>query len=262
MFRSSWCQPSRGRCWSGAHWSSRAPGQTSGRSWSEASTTSRRIRRTKSAPLCVSSSTACSSVEQGREAGATDFDGRVRTAATAGSRLSCRGPLHDVWAVDLPRMRSGITLDEFLRTAGASPFTPSPIVRVLLNIRLFVGRRLGWDREQDLTVRETFATRLTPADLSRTLARAGTREGPFRMVYRFENEQLLELINRTAHAAALSALVETASAYRFYFGVYVCSVGRWTPVYMALIDPFRKLIVYPSLLRSVRRTWSHTFGTG
>ena len=28
-------------------------------------------------------------------------------------------PLHDVWAVDLPRRRSGITLDEFLRTANA-----------------------------------------------------------------------------------------------------------------------------------------------
>jgi hypothetical protein len=27
------------------------------------------------------------------------------------------------------------------------------------------------------------------------------------------------------------------------------SVGRFTPVYMALIDPFRKLVVYPSMLR-------------
>ena len=26
-------------------------------------------------------------------------------------------PLHDVWTIDLPRARSGITLDEFLRTA-------------------------------------------------------------------------------------------------------------------------------------------------
>ena len=25
-------------------------------------------------------------------------------------------PLHDVWSVDLPRWRSGVTLDEFLRT--------------------------------------------------------------------------------------------------------------------------------------------------
>ena len=170
-------------------------------------------------------------------------------------------PLHDAWALDLPRMRSGITLDEFLRAAGALPLTPSPVVRALLNIRFFVGRLLGWEREPEATAWKTFATRLTSADLSRSLASAGTREGPFRLVYRFENEQLLELLNRTAHAAALSALVETENAYRFYFAVYVRSVGRLTPVYMALIDPFRKLIVYPSLLRSVRKTWNRTFGT-
>jgi hypothetical protein len=169
-------------------------------------------------------------------------------------------PLHDVWAVDLPRIRSGITLDEFLRAAGARPFTPSPVLRSLLNIRLFVGRLLGWDREPDATVRETFATRLTAADLAKSFAPAGSREGLFRLVYRFENEQLLEVRNRTAHAAALSALVETADAYRFYFAVYVRSVSRLTRVYMAAIDPFRKLIVYPSLLRSVRKTWNDTFG--
>jgi hypothetical protein len=63
-----------------------------------------------------------------------------------------------------------------------------------------------------------FADRLTDADRSRSLAPAGLREGSnglFRVVYRFENEKLLELINRTVHAAALSALVETANSYRF-----------------------------------------------
>jgi hypothetical protein len=172
-----------------------------------------------------------------------------------------RIPLHDVWVIDLPRTRPGITLDQFLRAAGGLPFTPSSIVRALLSIRFFVGRLLGLDREPSATVKETFASRLTSADLSRSLAPAGTRQGPFRVVYRFENEQLLELINRTAHAAALSALVETTSAYHFYFAVYVRSVGRFTPVYMRLIDPFRKWIVYPSLLRSVRQTWKHTFGS-
>jgi hypothetical protein len=170
-------------------------------------------------------------------------------------------PLHDVWAVDLPRTRSGITLDEFLRTASTRLFTLSPLVRALLNLRLFVGRLLGWDREPSTTAWETFTTRLTTADRSKSLAPAGTPEGLFRVVYRFENEQLLELINRTAHAAALSALVETAHDYRFYFGVYVRSVGPFTPVYMTLIDPFRKLVVYPSLLRNVRATWNQTFGT-
>jgi hypothetical protein len=169
-------------------------------------------------------------------------------------------PLHDVWAIDLPRARSGITLDELLRTASACLLTPSPVVRALLNIRLFIGRLLGWDREPAATTWESFATRMTTADRSRSLVPAGTREGLFRVVYRFENEQLLELINRTAHAAALSALVETGNGYRFYFGVYVRSVSRFTPIYMALIDPFRKLVVYPSLLRTVRAKWAKTLG--
>jgi len=58
-----------------------------------------------------------------------------------------------VWAVDLPRTRSGITLDELLRATGGRLFTPSPVVRALLNIRLFVGRLLGWNREPDATAR-------------------------------------------------------------------------------------------------------------
>ncbi len=170
-------------------------------------------------------------------------------------------PLHDVWAVDLPRTRSGITLHEFLQTARAQTLTPAPVVRALLNIRFAAGRLFGWDREPDATAWESFATRLTPDDRSKSLVPAGTSEGLFRVVYRFENEQLLEIVNRTAHAGALSALVETANAYRFYFGVYVRNVSRFTPVYMALIDPFRKVIVYPSLLRSVRANWTKTFGT-
>ena len=171
-------------------------------------------------------------------------------------------PLHDVWFVDLPRWRAGVTLDDFLRTASNCLFTPSSVVRTLLDIRFFVGRLFGWDHEPEANAWQTFATRLTDTDHSKSLAAAGTRDGFFRVVYRFENEQLVELINRTAHAAALSTLVETATAYRFYLGVYVRSVSRFTPLYMALIDPFRKLIVYPSLLHSVRARWNQAFGTG
>jgi hypothetical protein len=45
------------------------------------------------------------------------------------------------------------------------------------------------------------------------------------VVYSFENETLLELINRTVHAAALSALVETSEGYRFYFAIYRPQTG-------------------------------------
>ena len=182
-------------------------------------------------------------------------------------------PLHDVWSIDLPRWRARVTLAEFVRTAGnckldtcgcsksASLFTSSLLVRILLDIRFFVGRFFGWDREPSATA-TTFAIRLTDTDHSKSLVAAGTRDGFFRVVYRFENEQLVELINRTAHAAALTTLVETPTAYRFYFGVYVRSVSVFTPFYMALIDPFRKLIVDPSLMRSVRARWNQAFGTG
>lgn len=169
--------------------------------------------------------------------------------------------LHDAWAVDLPHTRSGITLDQFLRAASARPYKASGPSRALLNIRLFAGRILGLDREPAASAWEPLTTRLTDDDRSKSLVPAGTREGPFGVVYRFKNEQLLELANRTAHAAALSALVESTNSYRFYFGVYVRNVGRLTPLYMALIDPFRKLVVYPSLLRSVRRKWEQTYWT-
>src|ERR1700733_9055500 len=165
-------------------------------------------------------------------------------------------PLQDAWVVDLPRTRSGITLGEFLRAAKGRRRTESLTARALIAIRLFLGRVFGWDREPTAFTRETFATRLTVTDLSMSLVPAGTNDGIFRAVYRFENEQLLELMNSTVHGAMLSALFETSKAYRFYLGVYVRKTSRFTSIYMTLIDPFRKLVVYPSLLRSVCAAWA------
>ena len=167
-------------------------------------------------------------------------------------------PLHDAWVVDLPRVRAGVTLDEFVRLAQGRLFEPSPTVRALLRLRFFVGRLFRWDpaaAEDEPDDGPTFAERLSPADRERSLAPAGSSDGPFRLLYRFPNEQLSEIVNRTVHAAALSALVEKENSYRFYFAVYVRSVGPLTPLYMKAIDPFRKLIVYPSLLRSVQTRW-------
>ncbi|HET6175729.1 MAG TPA: DUF2867 domain-containing protein [Candidatus Sulfotelmatobacter sp.] len=170
-------------------------------------------------------------------------------------------PLHDVWVVDLPQVRAGITLNEFLNSAR-EPLRCSLAVRVLVNVRFALGRVFVWDRKLGAQDLETFASRLTTSDRARTLTSPGKPEGIFRIVYRFENEQLLEIINRTAHAGALSALVERDGTYRFYFGVYVHPVGRFTRVYMALIDPLRTVAVYPSLLRSIQARWNETFRTG
>jgi hypothetical protein len=171
-------------------------------------------------------------------------------------------PLHDVWAVDLPSPHAGITLDEFLRVANERLHTPTPIVRGLLDLRLLTGRLFGWGRPRPSTqAAPTFADRLTDADRG-AIARAS---GRLRRAKWAVSRRLSVRERKTRRTdqpdgprGGVERVVETANSYRFYFAVYVRSVGRLTPFYMAAIDPFRKLIVYPSLLRSVRANWDRT----
>jgi hypothetical protein len=178
--------------------------------------------------------------------------------------------LHDVWAVDLPGVREGITLREFRRRPewrdSAEQFTPA--TRLLLRLRIQIGRIFGWDSERSETPKGLFAERLTPEDRARSGVPAGTREGilggegNFRVVYSFANETLIEFVNRTVHAAALSALEKTPPGYRFYFAIYVSKRGWITPVYMALIDPFRRRVVYPAILSQIESNWTAAFEMG
>jgi hypothetical protein len=169
-------------------------------------------------------------------------------------------PLHDVWAVDLPMRHDGTTLCEFLRRGSPGGINRFPLgARVLIRLRLFLGLILRLEVEPKDALATSFASRLTPEDRARSVVVSGTREGLFRVVYRFENEQLLEIQNRTVHAAALSALAERADSYRFYFAVYVRETTWITPFYMGLIDPCRKWIVYPAMLKTIRASWDqHT----
>lgn len=172
-------------------------------------------------------------------------------------------PLHDVWAVDLPTHRDGVTLSEFLRRAGQDVCDTAdaeikrfpPVARALFRLRFFLGRIFRLEAEPKDALAASFGSRLTAEDRARSFVVSGTPEGLFRVVYRFENEQLLEIQNRTVHAAALSALAERADSYRFYFAVYVRQTTWITPFYMGLIDPFRKWIIYPALLKKIRATW-------
>ncbi|MEA2719568.1 MAG: hypothetical protein QOJ39_1432 [Candidatus Eremiobacteraeota bacterium] len=173
-------------------------------------------------------------------------------------------PLHDVWAVDLPALREGVTLEEVLRRAGRDVFgsrdTKTRALpaagRALFRLRLLLGRLFRLERRPKDAEAASFARRLTVEDRACSSVVSGTRAGNFSIVYRFDNEQLLEVHNRTVHAGALSALSKTAEGYRYYLAVYVASVGWITPIYMALIDPFRRWIIYPALLKSISASCS------
>jgi hypothetical protein len=169
-------------------------------------------------------------------------------------------PLHDVWAVDLPRGREGITLDEFYRLLSRHRLIGrlSPPVRALFGLRFFLGRIFRLEDQPKGAGATSFGKGLTAGDRARSSVAPGTPDGLFHVVYRFENELLLEMHNRTVHAALLMALAETEAGYRFYLAVYVCKAGWITPVYMALIDPFRRWIVYPSMLKNIRAIWAES----
>ena len=177
-------------------------------------------------------------------------------------------PLHYVWAVDLPAYRGGVTLSEFLRrtdqkradVADAEMFSLPPVASALFRFRFFLGRIFRLESEPKDALAASFVNRLSAEDRARSLILPGTAEGLFRVVYRFENEQLVELQNRTVYAAAVSALVERVDGYRFYFAVYVCPRSWMTPVYMGLIDPFRRWIIYPALLKQIREKWERGIG--
>src|SRR6266481_4558356 len=125
-------------------------------------------------------------------------------------------PLHDVWAVDLPKHRDGVTLAEFLRRASQDRLKASdaeinrfpPVALALFRLRFFLGRIFRLEAEPKDALAASFGCRLTPEDRARSSVVSGTAEGLFRVVYRFENEQLLEVQNHTVHGAALSTLVE------------------------------------------------------
>ena len=87
------------------------------------------------------------------------------------------------------------------------------------------------------------------------LTGARSARGAFRVLYRFERELLLEVRNATVHAFLAGALEPHGEDYRLYLAIYVRPVSRWTPAYMALIDPFRRAFVYPALIRRLQRAW-------
>jgi hypothetical protein len=61
------------------------------------------------------------------------------------------------------------------------------------------------------------------------------------------------------HAFLALTLTPSPGGYTLYLAIYVKPVGRLTRFYMGLIDPFRRLIVYPALGRRARQRWSRTY---
>lgn len=169
-------------------------------------------------------------------------------------------PLHDVWYVDLPGGPRGLALSDLQTILGERLLMSNAAVRFLFSLRRAIGRAFGWERVREHSdPPPIFRDRLTESDRSASLVPTGTAEGPFRVLYALPRESASEIWNATVHAVSSYALVERGDGYRLYWAIYVRSVGRLTAPYMRLIDPFRRFIVYPALLRALRGAWMRDF---
>ena len=172
-------------------------------------------------------------------------------------------PLHDVWRFRLRGGGPGVTvrdvIDLFVQmdTARISRFA-----RLLLALRTGLGRVFGWDRDDPTASRRSYVQRLSAQDRTRSLDEPGSQRGFWKSVYTFDHEALGEVINRTVHAFLLFALQSAAGGHTLYWGIYVKPVNRLTPLYMALIDPFRRHLIYPALIRRFEKAWRERWESG
>ncbi|HYH53042.1 MAG TPA: DUF2867 domain-containing protein [Solirubrobacterales bacterium] len=96
-----------------------------------------------------------------------------------------------------------------------------------------------------------------PADLQGTAGGVNFDPLPFVPLYRADREAAAEVSNKTVHGVAHLAWVEgEGGVYEGRMAVYVKPRGVFGRAYMALIKPFRYLVVYPALMRQMERAWN------
>jgi hypothetical protein len=166
--------------------------------------------------------------------------------------------LLDVWALptpggpdDFPRLVEIIASSD---TEGS----PSRAARALWAIRWKLGEIFGWDevREGDLPGEWQMLRDRLPADLREAPTGPAFDTLPFESVYLLDDEWAAEVVNKTVHGVMhISWVPDGHGAYRGQMSIYVKPNGLFGKAYLAAIQPFRHLVVYPPMMRELERRW-------
>jgi SAM-dependent methyltransferase len=137
--------------------------------------------------------------------------------------------------------------------------------RFLVALRMYLGETFDLDKNiNSLPIPGSYETsmreRLSAADLKKSLADSigeGTQtEGIWRTVYLYENEMLTEHSNDTVHALMhLGWVHKYGNYYTAQLAVYAKPRGNFGEFYMQLIMPFRRVIVYPTMMEEIKKRW-------
>jgi len=163
--------------------------------------------------------------------------------------------LEDVWALPTPGAPHDFPRLVQRLASGDPSQSPSSAVRALFEIRWRVGKLLGWDRpEVGLGSRVPTLRHRLPPDLRDGPSGPDFEALPFSPLYLTENEFAAEIANATMHGVMHIGRVPAANGgFRAQMAVLVRANGLRGTVYMAAIRPFRRLIVYPAMIRTIER---------
>ncbi|MBN1274572.1 MAG: DUF2867 domain-containing protein [Candidatus Aminicenantes bacterium] len=138
--------------------------------------------------------------------------------------------------------------------------------RLLISLRMFLGKILDLDKNintlpipgcQESSIRE----RLSMKDRKRSLelSELGIKDSnneTWRIVYLYEDEMLTELSIDAVHVLMhLGWVHKSGNFFTARLAVYAKPRGMIGDVYMKLIMPFRRTIIYPALMENVKNTW-------
>ncbi|MDQ3715355.1 MAG: DUF2867 domain-containing protein [Actinomycetota bacterium] len=168
--------------------------------------------------------------------------------------------VEDVWALqtpggpdDLPRLVSSMVSDNSDNFPQGAPL----VVRFLWEARWKIGALFGWDgKDAGLGSRVTSLRDRLPSDLRDAPPGPDFKDVPFTSLYLLEDEWAAEMANRTVHTVMhIGWVPDESGGYHGQLAVLVKPNGQFGAAYMTAIKPFRYLIVYPALLRSIERGW-------
>jgi hypothetical protein len=164
--------------------------------------------------------------------------------------------LEDVWALPTPGGPDDFPRLVRLIASGDPSHGTSRAARTLWAIRWTVGELLGWDGpDAGLGSRPTLHNQL-PIDLRDVPSGPDFDALPFTSLYLIDDEWAAEIANRTMHGVMhIGWVPDGTGGYRGQMAVLVKPNGWFGTGYMAVIRPFRHLIVYPAMLRQIERAW-------
>jgi len=170
-------------------------------------------------------------------------------------------PLGTLERVELRGGRPDMTLKEINAVIGfgGAEMEVGPVTNALFRLRTLIGRMLGWDEANELVESVSYVSRLSADDRDRSLVPPGQPAGISRILYQFENEMLAEIINRTVHCFWVIASERSPHGYSLHLAVYVKKLNWFTPIYMALVSPLLKGIIYPSMTKGMIQRWEKKF---